>query len=123
MLLLLPASVFQSAIDLHLLTWNERWAATNRIVGMLTYIAGLAILAIQHFRYRYTFCPVERQQSKWIITAVITGLLPLMITGFIYSTYWDAHQYEAGAIAYFFNFCAGTVFIVSLTLGIFFSIF
>jgi len=123
MILILVNYIFQSALDLKLLTWNERVAATQNIMMLLSYIAGLAILAIQYFRYRYIFSAVERQQSKWVITALITGLLPLMFAGFIYSTYYDAHQYEAAAIAYFFNFCVGTVFSVSLTLGIFFSIF
>jgi signal transduction histidine kinase len=122
MLLLLPASVFQGAMDLGLLAWNSGLVPIERIVAMLTYIAGLAIFAIQYFRYRYTFSAIERQQSKWVVTAVITGFLPIMITGYIYSTLWNAHHYEESTIAYFFNFFAGTIFIVSLTLGISFAI-
>lgn len=94
----------------------------NRIITVLGWIAVLALIAILYFRYRYAFSPVERQQSKWVITAMITGILPLFITGFIYQTSWYAHQYNAGAIAYFFNQFSFIVLTVSLTLGIFFSI-
>ena len=94
----------------------------NRIITVLGWIAALALIAILHFRYRYAFSAVERQQSKWVITAMITGILPLLITGFIYQTSWYAHQYNAGAIAYLFNQFSFIVLTVSLTLGIFFSI-
>ena len=102
------------------ITPNARLAAIDRIFTPLTYIAVLALFAILYYRYRYTFSPVERQQSKWVITAVIVGFLPLMITTAIYQMYWYT---EKGAIAPFFGQISFIALIASLTLGIFFSIF
>ena len=103
-------------------TWMERFAPLDSILAALSWIGGLAILGIQYYRYRYIFSAVERQQSKWIITALVIGLLPLILTAVLYSNYYDAHQFEKGDIAFFFNFCAGAVLTVSLAVGIFFSI-
>jgi serine/threonine-protein kinase len=123
LLFILLRLVDQSFMQLAPLTWNERLAPIDRIMTMLSYIVLLAILGILYFRYRYTFSPVERQQSKWVITALILGFLPLIITDVIFRSYSNAHQFEKSAVAYFFNNSLGIVLTVSLTLGIFFSIF
>jgi hypothetical protein len=122
-LLVLPISVYQSSLELGILTWNERLAAIDQITSMLGVIVVVAIIAILYFRYRYMFSPVERQQSKWGITGVIFGLLPLAVTYWVYLFYWYAHQPEESAIAYFFNQSMNIVLAVSITLGIFLSIF
>jgi hypothetical protein len=123
LLLLLPSLLFRTAIELGLLTWNDRLAPTEQTFGLLVTVAGLAIIAIIYYRYRYLFSPIERQQSKWVITALIIGLLPLILTALFYSTYWYAHRFEESAIAYFFNYITGVVLTILLVLGILFSIF
>ena len=138
-------SVFYSFMGLILLSWLilfpngklvPRWSVAIVLINLLSavflylnaiqivlgWIAGLAIIGILYFRYRYTFSPVERQQCKWVITALIIGLLPLFITDVIYRTYWYAGQIEISAIAWFFHEVSSIVFIVLMTLGIFFSI-
>jgi len=123
LLFILLRSVELGLIRLDPLTWNERLALIDRIFTPLTYVAVLALFAILYFRYRYMFSVVERQQSKWVVTAVIIGLLPLMITDVISRTYYSAHQSEVSAIANFFSQISYIVLITSVTLGIFFSIF
>jgi len=113
-LLLLPSFILQSAIDLELLNGVGRDDFTS-----LTYMGMLALFSILYFRYRDTFSPAERQQTKWVIIPVIAGL---MITGLIYSTSRYAQTYEQFAIRNFFNSFVRTVFFVSLAVGIFFSI-
>lgn len=105
------------------LTWNEPLALIDRIFTPLTYITMLVLFAILYFRYRYTFSPLERQQSKWVITAVIVGFLPVMITSLISQISWNTGQSEVSAIANFFGGFLYAAFLVSLALGIFFSIF
>ena len=120
LLFILLRSIELGLLQLDPLTWYQRLAAIDRIFTPLAYIAVLALFAILYYRYRYTFSAVERQQSKWVITAVIIGFLPLMITVAIYQIYWYA---EKGIIANFFSSISFIVLIVSLALGIFFSIF
>ena len=123
LLFLLLRIIEVSLMQLDPLTWNERLAPIDPIFTLLTFIMGLALFAILYFRYRYTFSAVERQQSKWVITAVIIGFLPGMITDVISRIYYNAHQSEVSAIAYFFGQISFIVLIASLTLGIFFAIF
>ena len=113
-LLLLPSFVVQSAIDLKLLSWTGPYDFAS-----LTYMAMLALFSILYFRYRDTFSAIERQQSKWVITPLIAGLI---VIGFTYSFSMYARQYEEFAIAQFFYFLVRIVFFVSLAVGIFFSI-
>jgi len=122
LLMLLLRLVEQTFIEIVPLAWNERFASIDAIFVVFSWIAGLATLAILYFRYRYTFSPIERQQSKWVITALLIGFLPLLITDVIFRSYYAAHQFEEGAVAYFFSNSLGIVLAVSLTLGIFFSI-
>jgi hypothetical protein len=110
-------------IRLDPLTWNKSLDLIDRIFTPLTYIALLALFAILYFRYRYTFSPVERQQGKWVITAVIIGFLPIMIISVISQIYWNTGQSEANAITNFFGGILIAALLVSLSLGIFFSIF
>jgi len=123
LLIILTYTVEQIFMQLAPLTWNEGLTAIDQILALLFYIAGLAMIAMLYVRYRYTFSPVERQQSKWVIIAVVIGLLPQIIIGFISQTYWAAYQIEKYAIASFFGEISNIVLIISLTLGIFFSIF
>jgi len=119
LLLLIPYFVLLSAIDLDLLSLDERRVFLQTFTFELTYIAILALLMILYIRYRDMFSPAERQQTKWVITPVIAGLL---ITGLIYSASRYTHTWEGITIGYFFNFFMRTVFFVSLAVGIFFSI-
>jgi signal transduction histidine kinase len=130
LLLLLPSFVLQSVIDLELLSWARQGDFTSLTKGfeivsymamLLTYMAMLALFPILYFRYSDTFSAIERQQTKWVITPLIAGL---MVIGFTYSFSFSISglQYEELAIAQFFYFFARTVFLVSLAVGIFFSI-
>lgn len=122
-LLTLPSIVYGSAIELGVLIWNERLAPIELTIGLVGIIAGVALIATIYFRYRYTFSPIERQQGKWVITGVIVGLLPLLVTWLVYLFYSYSQKPEESAIAYFFNQSINIVLTVSMTLGIFFSIF
>jgi signal transduction histidine kinase len=117
LLLLPPSFVLQGAINLDLL--DRRAVAFQGIFTPLTYTAVLALFSLLYFRYSNTFSAVERQQTKWVITPVIAGL---MITGITYSAHGYAQTYDGIAIAYFFNFFVRTVFFVALAVAIFFSI-
>lgn len=112
-LLLLPSFILQSAIDLGLLGQTERGFIS------LTYMAMLALFSTLYFRYHDTFSLAERQQTKWVITPAIAGLVSI---GLIYSASTYAPTYEGVAIGNFFNSFVRTVFLVSLAVGIFFSI-
>jgi hypothetical protein len=122
-LLVLPSHIWDISVALGLLTWNEHLAPILGIIQMLSLTAGLATIVILYFRYRYTFFPVERQQSKWVITGAIFGLLPGLILWLVYLFYSYSYQFEESAIAGFFIQSMNVVFTVSLTLRIFFSIF
>ncbi len=112
-LLLLPSFIIQSAIDLGLLGQTEHGFTS------LTYMAMLALFSTLYFRYDDTFSLAERQQTKWVITPAIAGLVSI---GLIYSASIYAPTYEGVAIGYFFNSFVRTVFLLSLAVGIFFSI-
>ena len=117
LLLLLPSFVLQSVIDLELLSW-ARLGDLTYMAMLLTYMAMLALFPILYFRYSDTFSAIERQQTKWVITPLIAGLI---VIGFTYSFSMYAPPWEI-AIPQFFYFFARTVFFVSLAVGIFFSI-
>jgi serine/threonine-protein kinase len=115
--------------QLELLTSNEPSAVIAKIVTILSWISGArimlvpAIIVVLYFRYRYTFSPVERQQTKMVITAVMIGFLPVLITGLMSDAFSYAYRYEEYAITTFFSQFVEVFFIATMTLGIFFSVF
>jgi hypothetical protein len=123
LLFALPSTLLSVSLEIGLLTWSAQVSSLEQKSGLLSLIAGLAVIAIIYYRYRYVFSPVERQQCKWVIATLILGLLPIIITGLIYQTNWSAHRYEEAARVYFFNIFFGMVLIVLLVIGILFSIF
>jgi hypothetical protein len=123
LLFVLPSTLLSALTEIGLLTWNAQVSSLEQTFGLLSVIAGLAVIAIIYYRYRYVFSPVELQLCKWVIATLILGLLPIIITGLIYQSYWSAHRYEEAARVYFFNIFFGMVLVVLLVMGILFSIF
>lgn len=122
-LITLPSTVLRVLLESGLLAWSAQTSSLEQIFGLFNIAAGLAMVAIIYYRYRYVFSPLERQQCKWIIATLILGLLPIIITGLIYQTHWSAHRYEEAARVFFFNIFLGMVLVVLLVSAILFSIF
>ncbi len=122
-LLILPNSVLSGLLDLGVVSWSNSVQGISTIATVLSYMSVLGIIIVTIFRYRRVFSPTERQQTKWIIAALVFFLLSLLITGGIYQYYWQAGQFETSMVAYLINSWAGVVGLSLLTLSILFATF
>jgi hypothetical protein len=122
-LLLAPGVVYYQLLQLGILTWSPRLLWLDYTSTALTFVGSIVILAVITYRYRRIFSPTERQQSKWVIIAILTGLPPVILSGLIYSYFWYSHQIEKAMAAYFINSILGSIMVVLLILGVLFSIF
>ncbi len=122
-LLILPNSVLSGLLDLGVVSWSNSVQGISTIATVLSYMSVLGIIIVTIFRYRRIFSPTERQQTKWIIAALVFFLLSLLITGGIYQYYWQAGQFETSMVAYLINSWAGVVGLSLLTLSILFATF
>ena len=117
-LLILPNSVFSGLLDLGVISWSESVQGISTIATVLSYLSALGIVIVTIYRFRRIFSAAERQQTKWVIAALLFLLLSVLVTGGIYNYYWQAGQFEKGMAALFINFWAGAVGLSLLILSV-----
>lgn len=122
-LLILPNVVLTGLLGLGVVSWSASVQGFSTIITVLSYLSVLGILIVTIFRYRRIFTPTERQQTKWIIAALVLFLLLLLITGAIYNYYWNAGETGKGLAAYLINMWAGAVGLSLLILSVLFATF
>lgn len=122
-LLILPTSVLTGLLDVGVVSWSNSVQGISTIATVLSYLSALGILIVTIYRYRRIFSPTERQQTKWVITALVLFLLLLLITGAIYNYYWNAGEMGKGLVAYLINSWAGTVGLNLLILSVLIATF
>lgn len=120
-LLILPSSLLTGLLDLGFVSWSDSIQMISTIATVLSLLSALGILIVTIFRYRRMFSPTERQQTKWIIRALVFLLLSVLISGAIYNYYWQAGQFEKSLVAYVINIWAGAVGLSLLALSILFA--
>jgi hypothetical protein len=122
-LLFLPSVVLTGLLDLGVVVWSSSVQGFSTIATVLSFLAALGILIVTIFRYRRIFSPTERQQTRWVIAALVFFLLSLLITGGIYNYYWNAGEMGKGLVAYLINMWAATVGLSLLILSVLFVTF
>ena len=122
-LLILPSSVLSGLLNLGVVSWSDSVQSISTIATVLSYLSVLGIVIVTIFRYRRIFTPTERQQTKWIIAALVFLLLSVLISGAVYNYYWESGQFETSLVAYLINMWAGAVGLSLLTLSILFATF
>jgi hypothetical protein len=110
-------------LDLGVISWSASVQGISTIATVISFLSVLGILIVTIYRYRRIFSPTERQQTKWIITALVLFLLLLLSTGAIYNYYWNAGEMGNGLVAYLINMWAVTVGLSLLILSILFATF
>lgn len=122
-LLILPNSVLSGLLDLGVVSWSNTVQGISTIATVLSLLSAVGILIVTIFRYLRVFSPTERQQTKWIITALVFLLLSVLITGGFYEYYWQAGQMGKSLVAYLINIWAGAVGLSLLILSVLFATF
>jgi hypothetical protein len=122
-LLILPNSILSGLLDLGVVSWSDSVQGISTIATVLTYLSALGIVIVTIYRYRRIFSPTERQQTKWVITALVFLLVSVLITGGIYNYFWQAGQFEKSMVALFINFWVGAVGLSLLILSVLFATF
>ncbi|HSL29107.1 MAG TPA: hypothetical protein VK900_07905 [Anaerolineales bacterium] len=123
LLLLLPSPVFYGLWNLNVFAWSDGVASFEKSLIVLEVAASLAIVIIIAYRYSALFSPFERQQSKWVIVALLTGIIPLLILGVASSYYWYQDQFRANYI-FGFLFSAGyAALTIIVIVGTMFAVF
>jgi hypothetical protein len=122
-LLFLPSTVLTGLLDLGVVAWSSSVQGFSTVATVLSFLAALGILIVTIYRYRRVFLPAERQQTRWIVAALVFFLLSVVITGGIYNYYWNAGEMGKGLVAYLINMWAATVGLSLLILSVLFATF
>jgi hypothetical protein len=122
-LIILPSPVLSGLVKLGLVAWSDSVRAIENIFTLPGQLSAVGILIIAIFRYRRILSPTERQQTKWIITALVLFLLPVLLFGGIYNYYFESGQLEKGAEAYLIGSYVGAVGLSFLALSVLFAVF